>query len=399
MQIHRQKLFEKHILPLLKEKNLQPVRHQDLQNGIYIYGAGDLGTLAIQYCEACEIPVLGFLDQKITKPIVTDTKIYQVTHPASSDSLINKRAPVAVAIASSPNKPILEYLSVVGFTHVIPFYALTAESTPKHPLNNGWTLGELDESEIDCLREVCHCWADLESWYSFSAFLAWHANYSEISHVASTIDPAERYVIPEVLADLKYADGDFLDVGAHRGEAVEKLIRKKVKFRRYHLIEPDPKNREVLKRNLMKSFSEGAEVRIYSEAIGLKRGTTEFVESLGYCSQVWHNSSSVKKPTITIDDLELSPHYIKVHTEGNEASLLMGGIRTIERYRPTLAFSVYHSRKDCMQQLLTAMKTFPFYRWRFRLHAFQGTGAFVYATRPQEIGIKHANRRQTQVTK
>lgn len=47
---------------------------EGLEEGIYLYGAGELGSLALDYCEACGIKVLGFLDRFRTSAVVSSSR-------------------------------------------------------------------------------------------------------------------------------------------------------------------------------------------------------------------------------------------------------------------------------------------------------------------------------------
>ena len=91
------------------------------------------------------------------------------------------------------------------------------------------------------------------------------------------------------------------------------------------------------------------------------------------------DSNTLKVNVITLDSLELNPSYLKIHTEGTEASILKGGISTIKKHKPLIAYSVYHRREGFYEDIAEIMRLFAGYNWFFRLHSFHGTGAFVYA--------------------
>ena len=58
--------------------------------------------------------------------------------------------------------------------------------------------------------------------------------------------------------------------------------------------------------------------------------------------------------------------------------VLLGGINTISKNRPALAFSIYHNRDGLCKVPFESMQLFDGYKWYFRLHSYQGTGAFIY---------------------
>ena len=79
-----------------------------------------------------------------------------------------------------------------------------------------------------------------------------------------------------------------------------------------------------------------------------------------------------------MDSLQIKPDLIKIHTEGTELDVLMGAKKTIINYKPFLVCSVYHRREGFYSDITTPIKNFKNYNWFFRLHGFQGTGAFIY---------------------
>jgi hypothetical protein len=75
----------------------------------------------------------------------------------------------------------------------------------------------------------------------------------------------------------------------------------------------------------------------------------------------------------------LDANLLKVHTEGSELEILKGAENTIRSRKPLFMYSVYHRREGFCGDIAEAMLLFPGYKWYFRQHGFQGSGAFVYA--------------------
>lgn len=93
--------------------------------------------------------------------------------------------------------------------------------------------------------------------------------------------------------------------------------------------------------------------------------------------------------TKTLDELNLEPDILKIHTEGSEFEILQGGYLTISRYRPVIMYTIYHTRDGLTRSIFGPMKLFPNYSWYFRLHSFQGTGAVVYGLpKPMKLHAK-----------
>lgn len=350
-----------------------------LSCGIYIYGAGELGKLAVEYCEACGINVIAVLDNYKTGVIKSPLGMeYQIFSP---DEIADSRrftSIIAVAIATMPFTPISNFLMNIGWKNIVPFYSLTSEERMGHPLKNGWLIRDISPMEHFCVSHIMANWSDVTSEAHYNAFISWHSDHSELSLVDTPIKVNERYVINQLLDFFSCRNKQFIDVGSHDGGVVKRLNATGVNFSEYILIEPDLTSRKSLYVIAEQLHANGSSVKIFDYVISDCSRSEPFIDGLGYCSQIWSGAADVKN-AVSIDELNLKPDFIKIHTEGSELKALMGAKTTIKTYHPALAFSVYHTRNGFCNDIYEAMKEFHGYRWYFRLHSYQGTGAFVYA--------------------
>ena len=372
-------LFSEKVLPWLVLQCDPIVVEHDMTQGLYIYGAGELGALALEYCESCNIPVLGVLDRSRTGIFCSKAgRDYAIDSPDITEEVIDKSAPVAVAIATLPFEPIRDQLNASGWKCVFPFYNLAADSCAGHPLRNGWRLGAVSDVEKNEVEWICNRWNDEVSWRHYEAFIAWHRDNSELNLDSCPIEPDQRYAIPELLRRLASRRQQFVDVGSHRGESVQRLNKAGIYFDEYILLEPDALSREYLISHQVDFLPKGSRASIRSDVVGETNCIAPYQDGLGYCSQLWSEATD-KRQVVPLDSLNLRPDFLKVHTEGTELSVLRGAMNTVLHSRPCLAFSVYHRREGFYKDIAEAMRMFPGYRWFFRLHSHQGTGAFVYA--------------------
>lgn len=349
----------------------------DISEGIYIYGAGELGALAIEYCEACGIEILGILDQKKCGIVSGQLSDYLVFKPEDISVGIRPNIPVAVAVATLPYVPIQKKLQSEGWSNVLPFYAMTANPQVGHPLNNGWLVGDYSQQDLEMLEVICSRWADLTSLEQYEAFLAWHIDGTELTLMGKGVEPNKRYAIPQLLAAFSKRFGQMVDVGSHQGDSIKRLLDEGVTFSEYLLFEPDGTSLNLLQKNV-DSYLPGHQcIKFFDHVLGNSNDLRNFQEGLGYCSQLWPESSSLKS-VMPLDSIECSPDFLKIHTEGSELEVLLGAIGTIDLYKPIIAFSIYHNRDGFCKSIYEAMQRINDYEWYFRLHSYQGTGAFVY---------------------
>jgi hypothetical protein len=132
-----------------------------------------------------------------------------------------------------------------------------------------------------------------------------------------------------------------------------------------------------LKSNIKNYLPAHKKISFLNYVLGTSNSLLPFKEGLGYCSQLWSESTIVRSVN-TLDSLDCRPDFLKIHTEGSELEVLLGGVNTISRDRPVLAFSIYHNRDGLCRIPFESMQLFEDYKWYFRLHSYQGTGGFIY---------------------
>ena len=372
------------IFKLLELDSVEPINksfiEREIKQGIYIYGAGELGKLALNYCEACKIKIMGVVDNYKSGYLKSDTKKkYQIKKPYEIDRYSKNKFQIAITIANIEIKPILFELKRNGWKKTFPFYDLTTKTRSGHPLNNGWKVGKMDDKEKSSVKFIFETLSDETSIKHYEAFISWHISGIELNPKNHPIQNHERYSTPFFIKALKQSKRNkcLLDIGAHHSEVTKKLTAQNISFENYYLFEPDIRSRNYLFKNKKKISPKNSKFYISKKIIGKSQEKLGFVNNLGYCSQIWPYAKN-KFKTYKLDSLQIKPDLIKIHTEGTELDVLMGAKKTIINYNPFLVFSVYHRREGFYSDITTPIKNFKNYNWFFRLHGFQGTGAFMY---------------------
>ena len=86
-----------------------------------------------------------------------------------------------------------------------------------------------------------------------------------------------------------------------------------------------------------------------------------------------------------IFNFEFMPKHVVVHQEGYELETIKANLKRLQAFRPSLEVACYHSRDGLWKIPKFLMDNLPDYDFKFRLHSFQGQGAYIYAT-PKERG-------------
>jgi hypothetical protein len=129
-----------------------------------------------------------------------------------------------------------------------------------------------------------------------------------------------------------------------------------------------------------------ARVTIHGFALAERDGAAPFHEGLGYASQL-STTGSTQIECRALDALELQPTFLKLHLEGGELAALKGARETLVNHRPLVTVTVYHNDDGLWKTARWLMQTLTGYRFLFRIHAWCGAGAVIYAI-PNERGTK-----------
>lgn len=124
------------------------------------------------------------------------------------------------------------------------------------------------------------------------------------------------------------------DVGANVGVYAMFLSRLVGKEGKVIACEPDPKNLEVLCRNV--SINALTQVQVEDVAIGATDGRTRFLTGLGTVSRISGSDDGVSLPMRSLDSLcgDLSPVFVKVDVEGGEEAVVNGARGLLDKGFP-----------------------------------------------------------------
>ena len=325
---------------------------------LVLYGAGNLGRLAVDALKVIDVPVWTVIDFASEERVSPE---------------LRASALVAVCVATAPYMPIRDELAERGWQDIVPIYDVIEAYRDVYPLSNGWFTGGLSQTDRDAIGSVLDELEDDVSRAHHLQFIAWHHAREEWSFEDAVPEVDSRY-FPEELRRVLRTDERFLDVGAHHGEVMLRFVEISGGFDRMWGIEPDPKSWTVAERALDKL--DHKKVTLYPVAVGEVRGWRHFAYGLGYVSQFFESGNMTR--VFTIDELKLAPTFMKLHLEGWELDALEGARQTIERHRPILACTIYHNRLGMWETPRWLMRL-PNYRSLIRQHAYLGTGVVFYA--------------------
>jgi FkbM family methyltransferase len=368
-------------IDLLKHISLQKlaVKPEKISQPLALYGAGDLGQMAKKYFDHIGFRVECIIDLHADKwRRKSCWKGTKILFPDEVSTEQKNNYLLVVCIVKIPYIPLAEELLNQGWKNNIPFYDVAEAYREHHPLSNGWFAKKFDSVDIRSINSVLDLWSDDISRAHHLQFIAWRLLRQEWVFDKAPVETENRFFIPEILK--KITDNEsFVDVGAHHGKVTENFIKLiDSNFNIIWMIEPDSENLSKLT-CLLDSLDQRSrrKVSIFSNVIGRQKESSYFYEGLGYASQL-SELGKTKVNVTTIDDMNLSPTFIKLHLEGGELAALKGSKRTMTTYRPIIAITSYHNDEGIWKLPKWLMDNLNNYQFYMRLHSWCGTGAVVY---------------------
>lgn len=349
---------------------------------VILYGAGNLGKMAKKYLDKLKIPVSFIIDSNPDKctidPFWNNVKIMKLDEVPLYARL---EYTTLICIVTTPFLKLYNELRSFEYKNIIPFYDITLSHQHKHPLNNGWYIDSLNEEDIENIKHFLSMLEDDISRAYYIQFIAWHSLREEWIFKDLQISNNNRYFISEILNILKDNE-TFVDIGSHHGEVTIKFMDVvKNKFKKIYCIEPDDENIEILlkKLEINKNLHN---IEICPFVISNKNEVRKFFYGLDYLSQLtdFDELDDIKYvKTYKIDDLNIKPSFMKIHTEGNECNIIKGGINTIKQHRPIIVVTSYHNVNGLWKLPILLLNSLENYIYYFRLHSWCGTGSVIYA--------------------
>jgi FkbM family methyltransferase len=151
----------------------------------------------------------------------------------------------------------------------------------------------------------------------------------------------EKYQYFEPFLQLKHNGECFADIGSYDGYTTKEFIKRCPQYDKIFIFEPEETNMKNTKNNL----KEYNNIHFFQNGISNKKEILKFDVS-GSSSKIDENGSLVINVD-TLDNLiQNKITFIKMDIEGYEQNAILGSTKTIKKYHPKLAISVYHKPND-----------------------------------------------------
>jgi FkbM family methyltransferase len=306
---------------------------------VILYGAGNLGKMAKNFFTHLNLPFLYVVDKNASQYRADAFwKGIRVIHPDDVASDDKKNALLVICIVTMPLIKLRDDLLAAGWEDIAFFYDVSEAYCDCHPLSNGWFINKLSSGEKESIKKVYSFLTDDTSRLHYLQFIAWRRMRIELLLKDVVIDGSNRFFITEITNCIKDNE-TFIDCGAHKGTVTEKFITiVNGNYQEIYAIEPDEINFGIL----LSRLGEYTHIKLLQSALSDSNYSGTFCEGFDYASKLSEHGSTMVN-AITLDSLNIPATFIKMHLEGGELKALRGATRTIQKHRPVLAVTLYHS--------------------------------------------------------
>ena len=353
---------------------------------VVLYGAGELGQMALDWCRQQEVTVLAAVDANADRwrehPAWSGISLWT---PETVPAALRQEHPLLLCLSTLPLQGIVERLQAQGWHDLRTFYDFVDAWPRRQSLNNGWHAAMPEGQSLAQTREVLSLWHDDVSRAHHLQFLAWRCLREEWQFADAPVHVDQRYAIPEFV-DAWRPGERLLDAGAHHGQLIARHASARPgELAHVWAVEPDAVNRQALETWCANASPElRSRIEVHDFALGRRAGHRSFVAQQGYASRLWGRGPQ-RVPVRALDDLPWDPSFIKLHLEGGEWRALQGGANMLRACAPLITLTVYHRRDGLHHTAHWLMQLLPDYQWRFRLHGWIGTAAVIYGIPPHRL--------------
>lgn len=372
------------ILKLLKVENLKrkidDIIHYFSSLPIYIYGAGNAGKNTYELFKLLNVDINGFIDRKAEDNPIYLNKIVIDSNDEVIHQNINLESIIIIGYLCNYDEieKIKKRFLKLGYRKFYYFHEIYNIVSLKNYIDNISNYYSTNNNAFKLEKEkLIDAYKLLDEDKSKNIYANYIKSMFELDfqNFINSVDE-HQYFVKDI--ELSKGYSRFIDCGAFIGDTALELNKFHGIIDKIALFEPDTRNFEMLRNNINK-------VKVAKEQILFPCGTWKESKVLKFTSGI-QGSSNISDTgdsyvqCVAIDDVipDFAPTFIKMDIEGAEYEALQGAEKTIKKYTPDLAISVYHKIEDIWRIPLLIKKFNPHYKFYLRAHGIYGMETILY---------------------
>ena len=363
------------------------------EQGVFLYGAGNIGKRLYHNLTSNNVKVLGFIDRN---PSVNVPGVHVPVYQPNDPLLLERRTKCAIILSGvfsiSVCNEIKSTLSGLGYEHVYALHEVDFST-----VNNGSFYGNLFDDTYNKVDILGKDRVQIESAYSLfhetkdrELFLQ-HLKAHLTMDFARLPEPHEmnlQYLAHDIECHKDYSR--LIDCGGYDGDTYRQLISQGHAIEHLAAFEPQVELYRKYASTIKDSTHTLQSASLFPCGVHSETMQMRFAN----CSE----ATSTGKVDASGDDLiqcvkldealhGFAPTFIKMDIEGAETAALNGAANMIEEHAPQLAICVYHSLSDLWEvpNIINGIRDD--YRYHMRSYNYMGLETVLYAF-PSQTNIR-----------
>lgn len=316
---------------------------------IVLYGMGDGAEKILKVCGEYNINISGVFATEVKRERYFHQ--WRVLPIESLEKSLGEKLIILIAFGTS-DPEIIEFIAVLKQKHEV--------YSPDVPVTGGGLFNRSFVKEnLKKIKEVYNLWED-----DFSRFTYENIIKAKLTGKTEYLD---NHIVTrkEMFRLFPWGQNEvFVDAGAYRGDTIEEFISMTGgEYSQIFALEPDGKNYEKLRRNLMGKRN----ISIQEAAAWGKNELLYFQPRSGRSGRL-EKGAQPNTRGVKVDDVagNYTVSYIKYDVEGAEKEAIFGSEKTIKKSCPKLVISAYHRPEDLFELPLIIKEMVPEYKFYLR---------------------------------
>ena len=363
----------------------------DGKNKIILFGSGELGRRTFAGLKKLRINIIGYTDNKkeLWGTEIDGVKVFSPEEAVTKFPNAVFVLTIWSAYIGHPLKEVQIQLNAFGKANVISFIYLFWKYPETFLPFWRIDLPHKTINQFELVAAAYSLWSDKQSQEEYLGQIKWR-----ITGDSSKLTPPVKLdqYFPEDIFKVNNNEV-FVDIGAFDGDTLKVFLEKSSKeFEHYYAYEPDPFGYIKLK-EYVGTLPEELNNKIDIEPIGIGSHTQKIsIETPGVYFKILYPAETadhsgknvygyVTVDSKSIDELTFNkiPTFIKMDVEGYEPNIIFGALRFIKKYKPIIAFSIYHKFDHLWKLPLAVHAISSDYNYYLRPHFHAGWELICYA--------------------
>ena len=362
---------------MIREVSFERLDRSLFEGRNVIYGAGYNGKLLFEKLTRHNVPIAAFYDDDPTRQ-GGDEKYCGLNILSRNELLSLDRTTTNILISSMYFAQMSAKASEMGFSRLFIFLEFLLQ-------RDGDIIDfdkyRHDEKYVARLRKLITKFDDAESVKYLETILNSVLEGKALRAIVDCYSDEPQY-FPKSIRHLLNGI-NFLDAGAYTGDTLREMSALGIKPANVYAFEADADNFRKL---AAYQFDDIGNIHCENFALWNER-TRLALKRSNYIAAVDPNGEEKSVEAITIDEYfsDIPIGFVKTDIEGAERYALAGGMKVLERDRPVLAISIYHSLDDVVDIPEMLMSRLQNYDWFIRKHSSTYSEAILYGVPLERI--------------